>query len=62
MMADSEAKKNWDKANIWMLCLKIHRKNDADIVAFLESRGADKQKSIKAAIREYMKNHEGEEI
>ena len=54
MVADSEAKKNWDKANMWMICFKLHRKADADIVAFLESKGADKQKTIKAALRKYM--------
>ena len=60
MVADSEAKKNWGKANMWMICFKLHRKADADIVAFLESKGADKQKTIKAALREYMENHKEE--
>lgn len=60
MVADSEAKKNWGKANMWMICLKLHRKADADIVAFLESKGADKQKIIKIALREYMEKHKEE--
>lgn len=57
MVVDSEAKKRWQKENMMMLCFKLHRKNDADIIAFLEEKGADKQKAIKTAIREYMENH-----
>ena len=53
-MPDSEKKKAWAKANFWMLCLKLHRKHDADIVAYLEEKGEDKQKAIKAAVRAYM--------
>lgn len=53
-MLDSEAKIKWQKENMWMICIKIHRKADADIVAFLESKGADKQKTIKTALRRLM--------
>lgn len=60
MVADSEAKKRWQKENMMMLCFKLHRKNDADIIAFLEEKGADKQKAIKTALREYMENHKEE--
>lgn len=56
-MPDSEAKKRWMKENFWTLSLKIHRKYDADIVEFLEKCGDEKQKCIKAALREYMQNH-----
>jgi uncharacterized protein (DUF4415 family) len=54
-MPDSEAKKRWMKENFWLIALKVHRKHDADIVEFLESKGDDKQKVIKEAIREFMK-------
>ena len=56
-MPDSEAKKKWMKENFWTIGLKIHRRHDADIVSFLESKGDDKQKVIKLALREYMENH-----
>ena len=56
-MPDSEAKKKWMKENFWTLSVKIHRKHDADIVDYLESKGEDKQKYIKIALREYMTNH-----
>lgn len=56
-MQDSEAKKKWAKENMFMLCLKFHRKNDADLIDFLQEKGADKQKVIKQAMREYMENH-----
>lgn len=59
-MPDSEAKKKWMKENLWLVALKIHRKHDADIVDFLESQNAEKQKIIKKALREYMKNHPNE--
>ena len=59
-MPDSEAKKKWMKENFWLIAIKLHRKYDADIVAYLESKGADKQKTMKAAIREYMENHKEE--
>ena len=58
-LKDSEAKKKWAKENMLMLCLKLHRKNDAEVIAFLESKGEEKQKTIKLALREYMENHKG---
>ena len=57
-MPDSEAKKKWMKENFWLIAIKLHRKYDADIVAYLESKGADKQKTMKAALREYMKKED----
>ena len=57
VMPDSEAKIKWAKENMAMLCLRLHRKYDADVIAFLESKGTEKQKIIKAAVREYMENH-----
>ena len=59
-MQDSEAKKKWQKENMFLLGLKLHRKNDADILAFLQEMGADKQKIVKQAIRDYMAKLGGE--
>ena len=59
-MPDSEAKRRWMKENLLMIGFKLHRKNDADIIEYLEGIGADKQKTMKTAIREYMKNHPNE--
>lgn len=59
-MPDSEAKKKWMKDNFWLIGIKIHRKHDADIIAYLEYKGDDKQKVIKEALREYMANHKEE--
>lgn len=59
-MPDSEAKKKWMKENLPMIGFKLHRKYDADILEFLESFGSEKQKVMKAAIREYMENHKEE--
>ena len=56
-MQDSEAKKKWQKENMFLLGLKLHRKNDADILAFLQEMGVDKQKVVKQAVREYMERH-----
>lgn len=56
-MPDSEAKKRWMKENLLMIGFKLHRKNDADIIEYLEGIGADKQKVMKKAIREYITNH-----
>ena len=60
-MPDSEAKIRWGKENMMMLCLKLHRKKDMDVIEFLESKGTEKQKAIKLAIREYMANHPDED-
>ena len=60
MMYDSEAKRRWQKENMMMICLKLHRKNDSDLIEFLEENPQDKQKTIKLALREYMKNHPNE--
>ena len=60
-MPDSEAKRRWAKENLLMIGFKLHRKNDADIITFLESKGTDKQKHMKQAIREYMANHPEEQ-
>ena len=59
-MPDSEAKKRWMKENLWLVSIRFHRKYDADLIAFLEAAGDDKQKHMKAALREYIQNHSGE--
>ena len=57
VMPDSYAKQKWKKENLFSICLTFHRKNDADIVAFLDAKGSEKQKYIRDAVREYMTNH-----
>ena len=59
-MPDSEAKKKWDKENMVFVAFKLFRtngnkRNDQDIIDFFE--GKVKGEIIKAALREYMKNH-----
>ena len=58
-MPDSEAKKKWDKANTVLMTIKFQRKTDQDCIDYLE--GKNKRNTICAALREYMKNHEGED-
>ena len=57
-MPDSEAKKKWMKENFWLISIRFHRNYDADLIAFLESVGDEKQKIMKAALREYIQNHQ----
>lgn len=57
-MPDSEAKKRWNKENMLLIGLKLHRAKDADIIEYLEEKGANKQKIIKEAIRERMSRDE----
>ena len=59
-MADSEAKKKWDKDNMVFVGFKLFRANDKKtndqgIIDFLD--GKTKGEIIKAALREYMINH-----
>lgn len=56
-LPDSEAKRTWMRENLWTIGLKLHRKYDADLVAFLESVADKKQTYIKIALREYIANH-----
>lgn len=53
-MNNTEAKKKWEKENMFLLGLKLHRFKDADIMEFLEEKGNDKQKAIKIALRYYL--------
>ena len=62
-MADSEAKKKWDKENMVYVAFKLFRsrngkQNDQDVIDFLE--GKVKGEVIKAALREYIENHKEE--
>lgn len=59
-MPDSEAKKRWAKENMLLIGLKLHRKNDLEIIEYLAGQGENKQKIIKEAIKEYMSNHPDE--
>ena len=54
-MPESEAKKAWMKANTVQATAKLNRNTDADIIDYF----GDKIPAsvIKAALREYMKNH-----
>lgn len=55
-MSDSEAKKQWMKANSKMYSIKIMKRTESDILEYLEKQ--DKPvTTIKQAIREYMHNH-----
>ena len=58
MMPESEAKKKWMRENTTMVTVKMTNKGDADLLQYLE--GKQKATIIKAALREYMKNHGGE--
>ena len=57
-MPDSEAKKEWMRANTTMVTVKMTNKGDADLLRFQE--GKQKATVIKAALREYMANHPNE--
>lgn len=52
-----ESKIKWAKENMFMVGVKFHRKKEADLVAFLESKGSEKNSYIKKALAEYIKNH-----
>ena len=53
--AQRKAQYNWQKKGTVMIAARLQRKADADIIAFLEDK--PNATIIKAAIREYMKNH-----
>lgn len=57
-MSDSKAKKDWMKANTTMVTVKMVNKTDADILEYLKDKA--KATVIKAALREYIKNHKEE--
>ena len=55
-MSESEAYKKWAKENTVIITMRLQKSTDADILRLLE--GKAKQTIIKAALREYIKNHE----
>ena len=55
MAKEYESHKRWVKENTVMVTMRLQKNTDADILAFLE--GKKNQTVIKAALREYMKNH-----
>lgn len=56
-MPDYPSKIKWDNEHFLRVSIKFHRNYDNDIVAFLESKGSERNKFIKTALREYMENH-----
>lgn len=54
-MPDSEAKKAWMRANTVMAAVKLNRNTDKDIIDFFGDKIS--ASVIKAALREYIKNH-----
>lgn len=54
-MPESEKKRKWQRENTVMISVKLQKSTDADILSFLEDK--QNQTTIKAALREYMKNH-----
>lgn len=57
-MPDCNSKKKWDKENVLFVTTKLFANTDKDILDFLE--GKPRATTIKAALREYIENHKGE--
>lgn len=55
-MPTSQAEAAWKKENTVVVTMRLQKNTDADILQYLD--GKAKQTVIKAALREYMKNHE----
>ena len=60
-MADRQSKKAWDKKQMVFTGFKMFRangdrKNDQDLIDFLDSQNS-KGETIKQALREYMERH-----
>ena len=55
-MPEPAAHAAWQKENTVKLSLRFQKGTDSDIIQFLE--GKPRQATIKAALREFMKNHE----
>jgi uncharacterized protein (DUF4415 family) len=52
---ETQAHKDWVRDNTVFVGIRLQKKTDADILDFL--RDKPKQTAIKAALREYMNNH-----
>ena len=59
-MPDSASKKKWDKENVVLVTAKLFRSTDSEVIEFLDGKPASTV--IKVALREYVKNHKGEEF
>lgn len=57
-MADNEKQREWQKTNTVMLSARLQKTTDKDILSYLEDK--PKQTIIKAALREYIQNHEND--
>ena len=51
----NKQKAAWDKENTTMIAIKLQNNTDAEILAYLT--GEKRQTIIKAALKEYIKNH-----
>ena len=58
MMPESEAKKRWMKENTTVITVKFTHNTEQDLIDYL--RKGKPATILKAALREYMKNHEEE--
>lgn len=58
-MPESEAKKAWMKANTTVITVKFNHNTEQELLDYL--RAGKPATIIKAALREYMKNHSEEE-
>ena len=52
----SQAKQNWMKENSRTFTIRVMKNTEADLLEFLQSEPVPSA-TIKAALREYMKNH-----
>ena len=53
--AQLRAIQNYDKQHTTTILIKLNNRTDADLIQYLNDSG-NKQGTIKAALREYMKN------
>lgn len=60
MLPDNETQRAWQRENTVVITMRLQKATDADILSYLE--GKAKQTIIKDALREYMKNHDGEDV
>ena len=60
-MRNNQPKIDWDRDNAMFITLKIMRKSESELVAFLESIEKGKRNTIiKQALRDYMTTHPAE--
>lgn len=57
-MGDTPAQRAWQKENTVMISMRLQKSTDADILEYMKDK--KNQTVIKAALREYMKNHPDE--